>query len=382
MQTVAARILWGAEAVAKCRRVRARGHEFVQVARDHAGGRARYRGLQTCGSVWHCPICAAEISARRQDDVRAVIEAARAAGHVAYLCTYTIPHEYGFGTCEGLKKGVSEAYRRLQQGRAFQTWKAESGLVGTIRAIETTHGANGWHPHLHVVYIFQDDPGDQAGAWLHDRWGAIVADMGMGQISRAAQDFQKCHRPRDAGDYVAKWGPHAELTKALFKRANGGNRGPFQILDDMAAACRAAKIEGLDDPLYTPGTDAFRDRLIWEEYAAAFKGTRQIGYSHGLREAYGLRDPVSDEKAAEGPDATEVQPFMYFPPDVWSEVKKNGLQAAVLDLAEIHDAQTVCRLLAEGLRDARGFRHPKIRGAFPAWRPPPSVPTYLQEVIT
>ncbi len=30
------------------------------------GNRAEYRGLQTCGSVWHCPMCAAKISSKRR----------------------------------------------------------------------------------------------------------------------------------------------------------------------------------------------------------------------------------------------------------------------------------------------------------------------------
>ncbi len=360
MQSCAARMLWGVEAVAKCRRVVTYGKDIVGIKLTKQTGRAAYAGLQTCRSVWHCPICAEVIAHERQEEVEDVIQAALDAGHQTYLATFTTPHRFAYGQCRPLKEGVAEAMRRMQQGRAWVEWKARTGLRGTIRALEVTHGKNGWHPHFHVAMIFT--AGIDAGAekdWLVERWGSILVKMGLGVISPDAQDFQKCTSPSEAGEYVAKWGPHSELTKAPSKQGRLGNRGPFQILADLADAD--------DDDLYKPGTDAFRDRLIWEEYALAFKGARQIGYSRGLREGYELRDAKTDQEAAEGPEAV---PFIWIPRDAWSNVQRAGLQTALLDLCETNDADDVCALLGQGLIDQFGKQHDPIQGLFPAWDRP------------
>ena len=38
----------------------------VDVMRDKSHGKAFFRGLQTCSSVWACPVCAAKIAERRR----------------------------------------------------------------------------------------------------------------------------------------------------------------------------------------------------------------------------------------------------------------------------------------------------------------------------
>ena len=50
---------------AKCLRIRAHDCD-VQVWKSREHGTASYGGLQTCGSVWTCPVCAAKIAERRR----------------------------------------------------------------------------------------------------------------------------------------------------------------------------------------------------------------------------------------------------------------------------------------------------------------------------
>src|SRR4029453_11005378 len=59
LQAAARGVLPGSRAANRAR-LRAKGRE-VQVIRSREHKTASYKGLQTCGSVWGCPVCAAKI---------------------------------------------------------------------------------------------------------------------------------------------------------------------------------------------------------------------------------------------------------------------------------------------------------------------------------
>lgn len=48
---------------------------------DHT--RAEYRGVQTCGSVWHCPICAPKVAAERRDELHMLLHLWTTGGRLA-----------------------------------------------------------------------------------------------------------------------------------------------------------------------------------------------------------------------------------------------------------------------------------------------------------
>ena len=52
----------------------------VTLERKGDTGKAGFAGLKTCASVWCCPCCSPRISARRKDELDALLSGARAAG--------------------------------------------------------------------------------------------------------------------------------------------------------------------------------------------------------------------------------------------------------------------------------------------------------------
>ncbi|WP_158827630.1 hypothetical protein [Streptomyces sp. NRRL S-118] len=59
----------------------------------HVGkGAARFAGLQSCHSVWACPICQARIRAARAIELERAALAWLKAGHGLYMATLTVPH--------------------------------------------------------------------------------------------------------------------------------------------------------------------------------------------------------------------------------------------------------------------------------------------------
>lgn len=265
-----------------CHRARQSRERPVTVELETARRRAYYGGLQVCGSVWGCPICAAKISEHRRAELEAAIIAAHALGLQVVLLTLTVRHGLG-DDVRVLLRGIRAARRSLVSGRSGAEWTREVGVVGSIRALEVTHGVNGWHPHLHVLLFLGPHQLtlEQIQAGYTSRWidACVKAGLPAPLPGVACQVQDGAHAAR----YVSKWGLAEELTKGHIKRARVG-RTPTDLL-------RA----------YADGDQ--RAGELWREYAAAFKGQVQLRWSRGLRALLGLPDALSDEEIAQGTDA-------------------------------------------------------------------------------
>ena len=257
--------------------------------------RASFDGVQRCGSVWHCPVCAKVISARRRDEMNTALSVVRAAGGWPVLMTLTARHGRRDALADLLDR-MKRACRRMKQRRDWKRFKADhSGL--TITATEVTHGRHGWHPHFHIIVILTGVESEAASVALVEAlrpaWMSAMAAEGL-DGNGAAFDVRGAGA---AGDYVAKWGAAEELSFGDAKAARKGNRTPLQLLD--------AATDG----------DA-EARRLWAVYAAAFKGRNQLVWSPGLKAACGLGE-VEDGEAAADELADEPQEAFRIDGDDW-----------------------------------------------------------------
>jgi len=237
---------------------------------DGSGTRAHYEGLQTCGSVWHCPCCGARISETRREELGQLLRWARSQGLHVNMLTMTARH----GRDDDLSillDGMKNAKQRWARHRSYRNIR--DVMIGSVTATEVTGGgANGWHPHFHVIVLTTEavDWDPLRDAWLASLRGAGLDGTGSGWDVRDA---------REVGTYIAKWGAAEELTLAGHKRGRQGGMTPAQIL---AASC--------DDG------DGYAG-LLWSEYARVFHGRRQLVWSRGLKFLAGI-DDVDDQEAA------------------------------------------------------------------------------------
>ena len=296
--------------------------------------RASFDGVQRCGSVWHCPVCAKVISARRRDEMNTALSVVRAAGGWPVLMTLTARHGRRDALADLLDR-MKRAWRRMKQRRDWKRFKADySGL--TITATEVTHGRrHGWHPHFHIIVILTGVESEAASVALVEAlrpaWMSAMAAEGL-DGNGAAFDVRGAGA---AGDYVAKWGAAEELSFGDVKEARKGNRTPLQLLD--------AATDG----------DA-EARRLWAVYAAAFKGRNQLVWSPGLKAACGLGE-VEDGEAAEDELADEPQEAFRIDGEEWrhrgryrrghiltaterggAEAGKAALRADAEDMPHIH----------------------------------------------
>jgi len=253
------------------------------------------------------------------------LDAHYAAGGVAYMAAFTLPHK-AFQGCAELREAVARSWGKVLNGAPWVRAKGRFGLVGTVRALEVTHGRNGWHPHLHVLFFLRrDDPKMAAafGRFLFKRWSRMIARAGFGKCTRQVWRFEKVRCPAQAGKYVVKWGAAGEIVYGTKKGGRTAGRSPFQILADLCDD------EDQGRPLNP------RDVALFREYAAAFKGARQLTWSRGLRELYAEDTEKTDAElaAAEDDRARLVCTICKLG---FEEIRDRDLECTLLEYVERH----------------------------------------------
>lgn len=278
----------------KCLRWR-QGSKQIQVWQSNEHKTTSYSGLQTCGSVWACPVCSAKIAERRRAEIIAAMAAHKAAGGCVNLLTLTAPHQRTDNLRDLLSK-QAEALKFFFKDRGAKNVMKEMGVIGQIRALEVTHGRlsdfnNGWHPHYHILQFGGvgvdlarfDAP--QMKDWatrLYLRWAACCVRAGLGEPSFA--HGLKLDDGSKAAKYVSKWGLEDEMTKGHTKKAAHGET-PFDFL-------RAHLADSKDK----------QAGALFKEFAETFKGKRQLFWSPGLKKRYAIGESTDEELAGQMDD--------------------------------------------------------------------------------
>ena len=324
---------------AKCLRIRAFDSD-VQVWKSREHGTASYGGLQTCGSVWACPVCAAKIAERRRVELLDAMELHKAQGGAVYLLTLTTPHQRGDVLVELLAQQGKALQSFLRDRKVKEVFK-EMGHLGQVRALEVTHGRksarnNGWHPHFHILQFCQVN-GSEADrkdwtARLYMRWAAYCQKAGLGMPSYA--HGIKLDDGTKASDYVTKGGLEDEMTKGHTKKAKAGGESPFDLL-------RAAMADRQDK----------QAMALFREFAECFKGKRQLSWSNGLKARFFVDEKTDEELAQEKDDRAVLLGLLSV--DQWRDVLKVDGRGVLLDIAAKGGWHNVQRYLwlIEGARE-------------------------------
>lgn len=336
---------------ALCLRARIKGSEGVGVWKCEKYGTAHYSGLQTCGSVWSCPICAAKITERRRLEVQDAINQHRQAGGEVQLLTLTTPHGRGDDLGQLIER-QSKALQAFYRDFTVRAVLSEMGELGRIRAFEVTHGRkgtnNGWHPHYHFLQFCQvKADAAQLMDWrtrLYLRWDACCQRAGLGSPSFAhgidLQDGRKADR------YISKWGLEDELTRGHTKKGRAGGETPFDLLRSVLA-------DGED----RQGAALFR------EFSECFRGKRQLSWSNGLKACFCQAETTDEEIANQQEDTAQLLGMLTV--QQWRDVLKVKARATVLELAAAGGWSSVSRFLwfIEGAAEGVQFDAPMLAEA-------------------
>ena len=290
------------------------------LARTKGGTKAWFEGLQTCGSVWTCSICAGRITSERRAVMNQAIAAWKGKGGAAYLLTYTMSHQRS-DDLAAVVKDLRTMRSKLTSHRQYKDAMTYAFAGGAVRALEVTHGElNGWHPHTHDIVFAA--PGQLATLravrklWVrllikHKRAGlesCLTSTERFAQIRYLMRHALTVQDGTYAAEYVAKfgmeptteaggrWGLASELARGHLKQGKRlTGRTPFALLAQYCAG-------GEDDKERRQAREA---GMLFRDYAQVFQGQRQLFWSKGFLKRLGINERDDDAIAA---DAAEIEP--------------------------------------------------------------------------
>lgn len=272
---------------------------------------ANFSNVQRCYSVWTCPVCSAIISeGRRAELQKGLKKYVRSGGHV-YLVTFTNRHHHG-DRLDDLLKGQKRAFDKFwSKTKVVKTLK-NIGFEYRITATEVTHGANGWHPHYHMIF-FANKPLDMVflQKFLATEWQIACKKAGLKEPD--LQHGVDVQDGTDASRYVAKWGLDSEMTKGHTKKGKAGGLTPFDLL-------RLSQ-----DP-----QDEYAK--LFAEFADCFKGRRQLVWSDGLKDKLGIEQKTDEQLIDETEQKSEL--VRELAPPIWHLITHYQARAKVLQLFE------------------------------------------------
>lgn len=324
---------------AGCHRWRAPGVAATRLDWSAEKG-AKFGGLQDSHSVWCSPISAARIGKVRSNEIMRALETwmhkdGVKTGHDLAFLTLTLRHSKE-QSLKDVWDTISKCWAGVTQTAAWRGSakvagdKANFGISHWIKAVEVTHGKNGWHVHLHVLLLTEKILSDQQKhdleSRIYARWSAAAERKGFQAPSR--ERGVKLDVAAKAGDlkslsnYMAKSqlsglnGLANEMTGSVVKSAKGENRSPFQVLESLGEK-------------KTPV-----DLAIWYEWEKYSHGRRQISWSKGTKKALGVNE-LTDEEISDGLDK-EFESAAYtvatIPAAQWTKIQSDvELRSAVIE---------------------------------------------------
>jgi hypothetical protein len=235
-----------------------------------------------------------------------------------YLGTITVSHKLSDNLSEVLAAVVG-SWRSIQGWRVWRDVRQSVGLVGTINSLEVTYSVkNGWHVHKHILFVMDKKLNENQ----LDFFRQIIFVAYQKALKRYGFDISKKRGVKitevhaDNLSYVAK--VIKEVVQKGYKEARINNLNPFDFLDNSVLSCE-------------------RSRHLFLEYVRNFTGRKQLTYSKGLRELFGLGVERTDEELAIDDYREGWELLAFVDAEKWRLIVKRGLRGQVLEIAKSGD---------------------------------------------
>lgn len=300
----------------------------VQMCRNHKGN-FFFNGVANCGGFWRCPVCALKISENKKELLSTLITAHQERGLSIGFLTLTVRHSKFDTLLKSLNK-LLDNYRRFQNTRWFKGDKITIGLLGQVKTLEVTWSRdNGWHPHLHLLFFYDNDKGATAMQFQKEfisRWFKFRDNNGT--LSAQNQKILT----RDISDYIAKYDITSEMTKGNLKGSKGLT--PFTALGKIA----------LNDYV-----DEHEKRLlygIYSQFVEYTQGRHYVNISQSLTNLYASEIEEFNKTDDEIVNETTIEAVLLkISIPIWQKIAKNDLQPLVLNKYKENGLEGVYNLL-------------------------------------
>lgn len=322
-----------------CHAVKARNekHITLKLNTNDINSDAAIGGVQTCGSIWSCPVCASRKAVEKGRFVQNAIAWAGDNGLIPVMVSLTARHHARM-PLKAFKTAFKAAWGDFTNRRSWKAFKRNFGAVHWVANREVTHGENGWHYHMHWL-VFVDKrvlavtTGEALQQKLTPDWLHCLERQGMDGLPEFAL---RVSAHGNVGEkYLIKIGLtveskdddlHYELTGGMNKK---GSRTVWDILR------HAYYGDGNSERLYI-------------EYVEAMQGDNFITTSHGLTECV---ENWLDEQAEPEPEAPTLHAWVTISDEIWAYVVAANAFDKVIDCAARYRSIPKLRELLTSLRD-------------------------------
>lgn len=242
------------------------------VLRVVADSRAYVQGVRRCGNAWMCLVCAGRLQVARRSEIQRAITSINQKGWAGLFITLTVQH-VAADPLETVLERLDTLTRSIWEGRRRYSWMAHlPQYTGRIAAFQMTYGRSGFHPHQHLLVLFENTP-------TADQISNAVTDLRrIAASTSAAHDLKLI--PEIAVDVQVVAADDAAGTLNYLLRAVGSYITPDD-LDPSSKGTRAGVSLGklLDT-----------DPQLWKSAVKVLKGRHGLQYSRGLKSALGMLD--------------------------------------------------------------------------------------------
>ena len=340
----------------------------VSLVWDDENKKANMTGRQTCGHGFGCPCCGAKIANDNGEELEKAFIECNQRGYTSAMFTATVRHKLSHTLAESLNY-LKEIEKIWRNSKPIRNLVKKFGRIGDIQALEITYSfVNGWHPHLHILFIFSGEidvnkfTDTCVSAWLKasntvierdnlakmDR--SVSADCLKVTIGNALQKKLKDYLVKNGAEKttfifdngtnikVSKsdptkqktlkdgkkgWTASKEMTQGNRKKGRGESMTPQDFL--------RAIVTGIDE------ADIMKYAHLYREYVEATHGHSMLKWSPKLREKiFGaeVEEKTDEEKASDKFENQGIEFLAKLTKTEYKTLNKNNLIPWLLETVE------------------------------------------------
>jgi hypothetical protein len=270
--------------------------QFVNAVQGEKGG-IYYQGMQRCGCIWFCPDCLYKLMKGRADELYSQLSKYKEQKKTVLFVTFTLQHKQGDRLAD-LHNTLLKAFNFANTSRKWIEAKKDAP-VEYLRTLEVLLGANGWHPHIHSVFV-GDENLIKIVDVFRDLYKQELTRLGLIVNSHTVVIDKWNGKIDEMSDYLFKGMLEQELTGGGLKKSGSGKTF-FELID--AGNDRAAS-----------------------EYIEAMKGKRQY---HHSKKFFSDIDTKKDEELLKDDKMQTV--LFSMPVSIYADIHKKGIAIHLLN---------------------------------------------------
>ena len=282
----------------------------INAVKGEKGG-IYYQGMMRCGSVWFCEDCMFKLMKTRAEELYNQLKIYKEKGKTVLFGTFTLQHNIGDRLADLHAKLLSA----FNFANTHRTWidAKKKVPVEYLRALEVLHGSNGWHPHLHCLFVGDQEMIDTIQIFVN-LYTQRLTKLGL-VVNDHTVTIDKWNGSVDTmTDYLFKGMIEKEITGGNLTKSGKG-KNFFELIDDNNDSAAS-------------------------EYIKVMKGKRQYHHSKNFFDDV---ETKTEEEILKDDKVADV--LFTIPKAVYDDINKKGMSLHLLNEFEYGGASRAIKLL-------------------------------------